>query len=69
MSEREKAAVLLERVPDYKIGLVLAYLQGLTDGEDIPNDETVAAIEALERGEGKTFTGSTDDFINMMLED
>ena len=30
MSEREMAASLLERVPDYKMGYVLAYLQGIT---------------------------------------
>lgn len=65
MSEREKAAVLLERVPDYKIGLVLAYLQGLTDGENVPNDETVAAIEALERGEGKSFETVEDLFADL----
>lgn len=65
MSEREKAAVLLERVPDYKIGLVLAYLQGLTDGENVPNDETVAAIEALERGEGKSFDTVEDLFADL----
>ena len=33
MSEREMAASLLERVPDYKMGYVLAYLQGITAGE------------------------------------
>lgn len=65
MSEREKVVALLEQVPDYKIGLVLAYLQGLTDGEDIPNDETVAAIEALERGEGKSFETVEDLFADL----
>ena len=33
MSEREMAASLLERVPDYKMGYVLAYLQGITADE------------------------------------
>ena len=33
MSEREMAASLLERVPDYKMGYVLAYLQGRTADE------------------------------------
>ena len=65
MSEREKVVALLEQVPDYKIGLVLAYLQGLTDGENVPNDETVAAIEALERGEGKSFETVEDLFADL----
>ena len=55
MSEREKASALLETVPDYKLALVIAYLQGLTAYEDIPNDETVEAIESLESGGGDFF--------------
>lgn len=34
MSDRERAMNLLERVPDYKIGYVLAYLQGITADEE-----------------------------------
>ena len=33
MSEREMAVSLLEKVPDYKMGYVLAYLQGITADE------------------------------------
>ena len=33
MSNREMCAQLLDTVPDYKIGYVLAYLQGLTADE------------------------------------
>ncbi len=33
MSDREKVYQLLDTVPDYKIGYVVAYLQGITDGE------------------------------------
>ena len=33
MSNREMCAQLLSSVPDYKIGYVLAYLQGLTADE------------------------------------
>ena len=33
MSEREQAAALLELVPEYKMGYVIAYLQGLTADE------------------------------------
>ena len=34
MSNREKAMALLENVPDYKMGYVVAYLQGLTADEE-----------------------------------
>lgn len=34
MSDREKIRVLLDSVPDYKIGYVLAYIQGLTADEE-----------------------------------
>lgn len=36
MSDREMALSLLNRIPDYKVGYALAYLQGLVadEGED-----------------------------------
>ena len=33
MSDREKAAALLDVVPEYKLGYVVAFLQGLTIDE------------------------------------
>ena len=46
MSDREKVYQLLDTVPDYKIGYVVAYLQGITDGEEAkPNQETVEVID------------------------
>lgn len=34
MSNKEKAIELLNQVPDYKMGYVLAYIQGLTADEE-----------------------------------
>lgn len=34
MSNREKVIALLDSMPEYKIGYVLAYVQGLTADED-----------------------------------
>ena len=34
MSDREKVIALLDSVPDYKMGYVLAYVQGITAGEE-----------------------------------
>lgn len=41
MSDRERAIELLNAVPDYKIGYVVAYLQGITAGqiEEVKPDE------------------------------
>lgn len=70
MSEREKAGMLLDQLPDYQLSIVIAYMQGLMDAAGIePNAETKAAIEELENGGGEVFSGSTDDFISKMLED
>lgn len=56
MSDREKVYQLLDVVPDYKIGYVVAYLQGMTEGEDAkPNATTLAAMKELEDGGGECF--------------
>ncbi len=34
MSNRERAIKLLDNVPDYKMGYVLAYIQGITADEE-----------------------------------
>lgn len=69
MSNREKAMQLLEAVPDYKIDYVIAYLEGVTVGEEVPNTETIEAMKELENGGGEVFEGSTDDFLKAMLEE
>ncbi len=33
MSDREMALALLEKVPEYKLGYVIAFMQGLIAGE------------------------------------
>lgn len=56
MSDREKMYQLLDVVPEYKIGYVVAYLQGIIEGEDVkPNAETLAAMKELEDGGGECF--------------
>lgn len=48
MSSRELCTKLMENVPDYKLGYLLAYLQGLIADE--PDDDAVCAkiLEAYE---------------------
>lgn len=52
MSDREKVLALVENVPDYKLGYLIAYLQGFLDAsEDIPNTETITAMQERENGQ------------------
>ena len=48
MSDRERAMNLLESVPDYKIGYVLAYLQGITADEEADDAFCERMIERYE---------------------
>lgn len=73
MSERERIQEIVDNLPDDKLIFVLTYLQGLEDGiSEEPNDETLLAFsetdEALKNGAIKSFTGSTEDFLNGILE-
>lgn len=68
MSDREKIYQLLDVVPDSKIGYVLAYLQGMTDGEELKlNAETLAAMKEIENGGGERFEGSTKELFDRIL--
>ncbi len=67
MSDREKAMELLNAVPDYKMGYVIAYLQGAIIGEVEPNEETKAAMKELEDGGGECFN-SLDELWNSLEE-
>lgn len=68
MSDRERAIQLLDAVPDYKIGYVVAYLQGMTAGEE-PNSETLAAFaegdRMLAEGTGQRYKSTKDLFADL----
>ena len=68
MSEKERASTLLESIPEYKIGYVIAYLEGLIADESasVPNAETIAAMQELDNGGGTLYTGSTADIFAML---
>ena len=69
MSDRERAMQLLSAVPDYKIGYVVAYLQGVTAGEEEPNAETLFAFaegdKMLKDGTGQRYSGTKDLFADL----
>lgn len=63
MSDREKVYQLLDVVPEYKIGYVVAYLQGIIEGEDVrPNKET---LEAFAEADEMKRTGLGQRFDNL----
>ena len=42
---------LLDSVPDCKMGCVVAFLQGVIEGDDVPDTETAVAMEKSENPE------------------
>ena len=60
MSEREKALQLLDRVPDYKLKYVIAFLQWVAIPESKPNAVTINAMQKLENGGGESFDNLND---------
>lgn len=67
MSNREFAKSLIDQIPESKLIYVISYLQGAAIPEEIPNAETLAAIEKLENGDGTVFTDSTTDLFAELM--
>ena len=69
MNEREKARQLLEYVPDCKISYVVAYLQGMTAGMEIPNETTLSSFsegeKILTEKTGQRYTNTKDLFAEL----
>lgn len=70
MSEKEKAIQLLEKVPDYKIDCIVAYIEGIIAGStNIPNEDTVAAFAEgdtmLLNGSGQRYQNTDDLFADL----
>ncbi len=71
MSNKDRIVNLLDTVPEYKLGYVLAYIQGIVADETamVPNNETLEAISELENGGGTVFAGSTEDLFTELMRD
>ena len=50
VSDKERVIKLLEDVPAYKLGFLIAYMQGLIAAEE-PNETTYAAMESAQNGD------------------
>lgn len=61
MSNRELCVKLLENVPDYKIGYVLAYIQGLTADEDADDAFCEKLVKEYENDPEKDVSYTLED--------
>lgn len=72
MSNRELAKSLIDQISEAKLFYVIPYLQGAALPDDVPNAETLEAMEEvhtmIQTGTGDHFDGSTVDFLAMMEE-
>lgn len=69
MSNKEKAIRLLDKIPESKMYYIIGILEGAAIPDEIPNEETLEAMQELEQGGGNIFEGSAHDFISAMLEE
>ena len=67
MSNREMAINLINQIPENKLDKIIALLKNAVVSNEIPNEETVEAMEELDNGGGTRFEGSTKDFLKELL--
>ena len=67
MSNREMAINLINQIPENKLDKMIALLKNAVVSNEIPNEETVEAMEELDNGGGTRFEGSTKDFLKELL--
>ena len=73
MSNREFAKTLIDQISEAKLIYVITYLQGADLSDEIPNQETIDAMNEVQQmintNSGEHFSGSTDDFFAMLAEE
>ncbi len=68
MSNKGKVLQLLEYMPDYKIGYLLAYLQGLLADESADDDFCVSLVDNYNNSSEKGEFVSLDEAIRLCNE-
>lgn len=68
MSNRDIAKNLIDQIPEGKLLYIIAYLQGAAVPEEMPNAETLEAMQELENKGGHKFSGSTKDLFAELME-
>ena len=71
MSSRDQIMQMVDAMPDYKVDGLLDFLRlFMSNQEDIPNAETIAALqegdEMLRTGKGQHFQGTAKEFFAML---
>lgn len=69
MSNRELAKVLIDKIPESKLLYIIPYLQSEAIPDETPNSETLEAFAELDNGGGHSFSGTTEELFNELLED
>lgn len=73
MSCKELAKKLIDQILDSKMHYIVDYLQRPAIPEEIPNAETLEALEGVEEmirtGSGQHFQGTAEDFTDMLLSE
>lgn len=73
MSCKELAKKLIDQILDSKMHYIVDYLQRAAIPEEIPNAETLEALEGVEEmirtGSGQHFQGTAEDFTDMLLSE
>lgn len=73
MSNREFAKALIDQISDAKLFYIIPYLQGAALSDEMPNQETIDAINEVQQmintNSGEQFSGSTSDFFKMLAEE
>lgn len=69
MSNKDLAKSLIDQIPEEKMYYVIAYLQGAAIPNEIPNTDTLNAIQEIKNDGGTLFSGSTDDLFAELMED
>lgn len=71
MSSRDQIMQIVDAMPEYKVDGLLGFLRlFMSDQEDNPNAETIAALqegdEMLRTGKGQHFQGTAKEFFAML---
>lgn len=69
MSDRDLAKNLIDEIPESKLLYVISYLQGVAVPDEIPNADTLEAFAELDNGDGHSFSGTTEQLFNELMED
>ena len=69
MSERDIAKSLIDKIPESRLFYVISYLQGAAVPDETPNAETLEAFAELDNGGGSSFSGTTEQLFEELMEE